>query len=167
MNFDYKITPDEYAAGQVHYYRMRRGSQRRQGAVITILAGLFFIIVAWNHRPFDRAQFVLAIVAAFVIYSGIVSLLLPARAFRKWYPASELADATFHADVNQDGFEVATALQSWRVKWQGVGIKAEDDRIFVFYSQGTIFTFGKQYLTAEQQAELRRLSGMIATPASG
>jgi hypothetical protein len=74
--------------------------------------------------------------------------------------ASELAGKTFRADLNEDGFDVAGDTCSWRVKWQGVRWNGENERVFMLYSQGTVFIFGKQYLTTEQQTELRSLSGL-------
>ena len=69
----------------------------------------------------------------------------------------------FKADVDENGFEVKGDLCEWRVKWLGVKLKGEDERVFIFTSGGTIFTFGKKYLNSEQQQELRKLSG-IANP---
>jgi len=62
--------------------------------------------------------------------------------------------------VSDDGFDVAGDTCTWRVRWQGVRLKAENKRVFMFCSYGTIFIFGKQYLANEQQEELRRLGGL-------
>jgi hypothetical protein len=160
MNFEYKITTDEYATAQALYHRLSGGRRRVQSATCWILAGSFFVVVGWNQRPIDWAQFLLAALGAWWIYAGIMSLLLPTRHFRRYYAASELAGKTFKADVNEDGFDVAGDICSWRTGWQGVRWKGENKRVFMFYSHGTVFAFGKQYLTSEQQGELRSLSGL-------
>jgi len=160
MCFEYEITADGYAAAQSLYYRMCGDRKHIQMQIGWILAGSFFIVVAWNERPFDWAEFLLAAVGAWWIYAGIVNLFLPARHFRRAYAASELAGKKFKVDVNEDGFDVAGDTCSWRVKWQGVRFKGENERVFMFYSYGTVFMFGKQYLTNEQQRELRSLSGL-------
>lgn len=160
MNFEYKITVDEYAAAQSLYHRMNGGRKRVHNAIVWILAGAFLAIVAWNQRPPDWAQFLLAAIGARVIYAGIMGLLLPPRYFRRHYAASELIDKTFKAEVTWDGFEVAGDMCSWRVQWQGIRLRGEDKRVFMFCSFGTIFMFGKQYMTNEQQENLRSLSGL-------
>jgi len=47
MYFEYEITADDYAAGQVLYQRLKGGRKRLQNAVFWILAGTFFILLAW------------------------------------------------------------------------------------------------------------------------
>jgi len=160
MNFEYEITADEYASAQALYHRFTRGRNRIHSAAVWILAGSFFIVVAWNQRPFDWAQFLLAIIGIWWIYAGRVSLLLPRRYFRRLYTSSQLAGKKWTAEISGDAFEVSGEANSWRVCWQAVQSKGEDKVVFMFYSEGTVFMFGKQYLTGEQQAELRNLSRM-------
>ena len=53
------------------------------------------------------------------------------------------------------------------VQWQGIGLKGENEKVFMICSTGgTIFMFGKKYLTDEQQQELRRLSGLASVNTS-
>jgi hypothetical protein len=73
-----------------------------------------------------------------------------------------LAGKKFQAEVNEEGFEVVGDLRSWRVQWAGVSLKGENEHAFVLYSVGTVFMFGKKYLAAEQQQELRRLAALAA-----
>jgi hypothetical protein len=42
------------------------------------------------------------------------------------------------------------------VAWSEVHLKGENKRVFMFYAKGTIFIFGKKYLTDEQQRDIRR-----------
>jgi len=66
----------------------------------------------------------------------------------------------FAADVDENGFEIKGEFCDWRVKWLGVTLRGEDRRVFIFVSGGTIFIFGKKFLSGEQQEDLRRLSGL-------
>jgi len=95
MTFEYEITTDEYAAAQTLYHRLSGGRKRIQNAVLWILVGAFFIVVAWNQRPMDWAQFLLSMMGAWWIYAGIANLTLPARHFRRSYLASELTGKKF------------------------------------------------------------------------
>jgi hypothetical protein len=91
MNFEYEIAADDYAAGQTLYNRLSGGRKHAQNAILWILVGGFFIVVAWEQWPINWAQFLLALTGAWWIYAGIVNLFLPARCFRRAYAASELA----------------------------------------------------------------------------
>ena len=160
MEFEYKITSDEYAAAQALYHRLTGGRKRVQHTISVILVGSFFLVVAWNQRPIDWAQFLVGSLGVGWIYRGVLNLLLPARHFRRYYLTSELAEKSFRAKINEDGLDVAGDANIWQVKWQGVRWKGEDKRVFMFYSYGTIFIFGKQYLTRDQQEEMRMLGGL-------
>lgn len=83
-----------------------------------------------------------------------------ARYFRRAFPKSDLAGNGFKADLGEDDFEVTGDQCSWRVRWPGVRVKGENEQVFMLYSHGTIFIFGKQYLNSEQQEHLRGLSGL-------
>jgi hypothetical protein len=161
MRFEYEITPDEFAASQLLYYRLSGGRKWVEHAVGWIIAGLALIFIAWDERFVDTAQILLAAIGAWWIYCG-VARFFPAWYFRRAYPKSDFAGKKFTVDANEDGFEVTADLYSWRVRWPGVRLKAENERVFMFYSQGTIFMFGKRFLTSEQQQELRMLSGAIS-----
>jgi hypothetical protein len=163
MNFEYEITADDYAAAQSLDHRLSGGRRRIQNTVSWIVAGVFFMVVAWNQRPADWAQFLLGALGAWWIYAGIMNLLLPARYFRRHYLTSALAGKKFRAVLGEHGFDVTGDGCSWRVEWQGVRFKGENKRVFMVCSFGTIFIFSKQYLTNHQQAELRGLAGLGPT----
>jgi hypothetical protein len=93
------------------------------------------------------------------IYYGVGNFF-PARHFRRAFHGAGLAGKKFKADVNEDGFEVTGDVCSWRIRWPGVQLKGEDERVIMLSSGGTIFMFGKKYLNNEQIQELRRLSGL-------
>jgi hypothetical protein len=160
MTFEYRITDDEYASAQALYHQLSGGRKRILRTACYIISGFFFVVVAFNQRPIDWAQFLLAALGTWWIYAGIMCFLLPARYFRRHYAASELRDITFGAVVNDEGFDVVCDTCTWRVKWQGVRLRGESNRVFMFCSFGTIFIFGKQYLKDEQQETLRSLSGL-------
>ena len=163
MEFEYEITADEFTSAQILYYRLSQGRKRVQGAITCMLVGSFFLVVAWNQRPFDWAQAILAGLGAWWIYSGVWRLILPRQHFRKSYRVSELSGKRFHANLNSDGFQVTGDLVNWRIGWSGVRLKGEDDNVFILYSAYTIFIFGKHYLTRQQHEELRRLTGLQAS----
>jgi len=160
MHFEYEITADEFVASQLLYHKLSGGRKRVERAVSSFLAGLIFMATAWTERSRDLSPFLLAIVGAWCIYYGAVSLF-PARYFRNAYRKSEVVGKRFSADVTEEGFEVTGDLRSWRVQWPGVRLKGENERVFVFCSYGTIFMFGKKYLSNDQQQQLRKLSGLM------
>jgi predicted HD phosphohydrolase len=96
------------------------------------------------------------------IYAG-VSNLFPRhlkKHFQRAYYGAHLSGKRFNAAMNQDGFEIAETSCSWRVQWQSVQIKSEDENVFLLCSYGSMFIFGKRYLSDEQQHELRAFSGL-------
>ena len=158
MHFEYEIPADEFVASQLLYHKLS-GVKRFQRAAAWILSGLFLIVVACNQKLSDGSPLLLALIGGWWTYAGVQGLF-PSRYFRRAYRAFEFAGSMFKADVDENGFEVKGDLCEWRVKWPGVKLKGEDERVFIFTSGGTIFTFGKKYLNSEQQQELRKLSGM-------
>lgn len=164
MHFDYEISADEYIASQILYHKLSGDRKRIRAAISWTLGGILFIVIAWSERPVGWTTVLLTILGAWWAYCGIVSLsptLLRGR-FRRAYRAADLAGKKYTGDANEDGFEVTGDLYGWRSKWPGVRLKGEDAEVFILYSQGTIFIFGKKYLTKVQQQELRRLSGLSA-----
>ena len=159
MNFEYEIGADEFVASQLLYDKLRRGRKRIELAVYSILAGLVCVVIAWNEWSHNWAPILLALVGASWIYSGAVGLF-PAWYCRRAYPKSEVAGRSFKADVSEKGFEVTGDLCSRQVQWPGVRLKGENEQVFMLYSSGTIFMFGKKYLSSEQQQYLRKLSGL-------
>jgi hypothetical protein len=161
IHFEYEITPEVYAACQLLYYRLSGGRGRVRGAVARIFTGLLLIFIAWNERFADLAQILLAAIGVWWTYSGVVRLF-PERYFRRAYRKTDFANKKFEADLSETGFEVTGDRYSWSVQWPGVQLRGENDKAFMLCSQGTIFMFGKKYMSTEQQALLRKLSGMTA-----
>jgi hypothetical protein len=87
-------------------------------------------------------------------------MLFPTRHYRRYYPQSGLAGKKYHAELDETGFSVSGDGCSWRVPWTDALLKGEDDRVFMFSGKGTIFIFGKQYLTEGQQTEVRQLAAV-------
>jgi hypothetical protein len=159
MHFEYEITADEYAASQLLCHQLNGGRKRVERAVGWIVAGVGFIVMAWINRSIDFVPISFAGIGAWLIYAAFANLF-PERHFRRSFKKSELAGKRFRADINEDGFEIAGDLHNWRVRWPGARLKGENERVFILYSAGTLFMFGKKYLTVEQQGEFRRLSGL-------
>jgi len=109
----------------------------------------------------SSALFLLAAIGAWWIYASVRSLY-PARYYRRAYRSFEYAGKSFKASLDDGGFQVEGEFCEWHVKWPGVRLKGEGERVFIFLSGGTIFIFGKKYLSEGQQRELRRLSGLKA-----
>lgn len=161
MHFEYEIRPDDFVASQLLCYKLRRGRKRVRDAVTWMVLGALLIFVALTEPRNDLAVPILpGILGVCFVYIGVVSLS-PRGRIRRGYQRSELAGKRFKADMNVDGFEVTGEMNSWRVRWEGVRLKGEDERVFILSSAGTLFMFGKEYLNNEQQNELRRLSGLI------
>jgi hypothetical protein len=159
MHFEYEIAADEFVASQLLYHKLSGGRKRVERAVYWILAGIIFVVVAWNEWSSTWAPILVALTGAFCIYLGFVSFF-PATYFRRAYPRSEVVGKRFKADMNEDGFEVTGDSCSWRIRWPVVRFKGENEQVFMLYSHGTIFMFGKKYLSSEQQQHLRKLSGL-------
>jgi hypothetical protein len=157
MNFEYKITPSDYAEAQSLYFKSGDSPKRIKNAVGWILIGLYFIFICCHQRPVGLAQILILVPGVMWIYSGIINLFLPKWYFRRQYPKSGLSGKTFKASVNENTLEVEGDTCYWRIKWEGVTVKEENLHIFILFSHPIIFMFGKQYLTNEQQEQLRRL----------
>ena len=157
MKFIYEIPIDEYVASQTLYYRLTTGGRRVRRASFWIATGIFFIFIAWNQEVFNWAPVLLVITGSWWICRASL-ILFPAHYFRSHYKGSAVAGEKFQADVDAEGFEVVGDLCSWRVRWAAVTEKGENERVFILVAKGTIFMFGKKYLTAEQQRELRALA---------
>ena len=159
MHFEYEITVDEFVASQLLCHKLNGGRKRVERVIYSFLAGLLFLATAWTERSRDLSPFLLAITGAWLIYYGAVSLF-PAKYFRSAYRKSEVVGKRFNAEITEGGFEVTGDLRSWRVRWPGVRLKGENERVFVFCSYGTVFMFGKKFLSSDEQQQLRKLSGL-------
>jgi hypothetical protein len=154
MQFDYEIPVDEYAAAQVLYYKgsIKGGALKR--AVGWGLLGSFFVLVAVSRWAVDLPPILLLLTGAWFIYSGIVSVF-PTRHYRRYYPQSGLAGKKYHAELDENGFLVVGDACTSRVLWTEVLLDGENKHVFMFCAKGTIFIFGKKYLTDEQQKAIR------------
>ena len=156
MHFEYQISADEYVAAQELHHKLSCGRAHNSRAITWILCGVFFVVVAWNEQVLNWATGLLAYAGAYSVYAGIAGLL-PRRYFRRAYPAQKFEGKKYWAEVNEEGFEVAEEYCEWRVRWPAVRLKGENNEVFMLATGGTIFIFGKKYLTSEQQGELRSL----------
>ena len=50
----------------------------------------------------------------------------------------------YKVSVEERGFEVNGDDTTWRVKWQEVSPKGEDNDVFMFYARGILFIFAKR-----------------------
>jgi hypothetical protein len=154
MQFDYEIQVNEYVAAQALYYKAWYKGRQIGRVLRWISAGLVFIVVA-VFRSAEFGQLLLILAGAFFIYIGIL-ILFPKLRYRRAYPQSGLAGKTYRAEMDESGFSVAGNSCSWQVPWSEASLKGEDELVFMFYAKGTIFIFGKKYLTAEQQHWVRQ-----------
>jgi hypothetical protein len=159
MQFDYEIPVEEYAAAHVLYYKSCAKGQPVKRALSWVLLGLFFVLIAVLRWAADWTPILLLVTGAWFIYGGI-AMLFPARHYRKHYPESGLAGKTYHAELDEQGFYVSGDGCSWRVPWTEARLKGEDKVVFMFSGKGTIFIFGKKYLTNDQQTQIRQLAAM-------
>ena len=77
---------------------------------------------------------------------------------RRHSPQSGFAGKKYHAELDENGFSVSGDDCSWRVPWTEALIKSEDKLVFMISAKGTIFIFGKKYLTNEQQNAIRQFA---------
>lgn len=158
MQFDYEIPVEEYAAAQILYYSACHKSSLVRRAFGLVLLGLFFLLIA-AFRWAEWGPILLLLTGAWFIYGGI-ACLFPMRYYRRAYPETGLAGKNYHAELDEDGFSVTGDSCSWRVLWSEVRHKGENKRVFIFCAKGSIFIFGKKYLTDEQQRDARQFLGM-------
>jgi len=159
MQFDYEIPANEYAAAQMLYYRAYGKGRFLKRALGWVLLGLFFVLIAVSRWVVDWEPILLLLTGTWFIYGGIVSLF-PTRYYRRAYPESGLAGKKYHAELDENGFSVTGDSCSWRVLWTEVSLKGENKCVFMFSAKSTIFIFGKQYLTDEQQKDIRQFAAM-------
>jgi hypothetical protein len=159
MQFDYEIPVEEYAAAQALYYKACANGKVLKQALGWVVLGSFFVLVAAFKWAADWPLVLLFLTGGWFIYGGI-RMLFPTRHYRRYYPQSGLAGKKYHAELDETGFSVSGDGCSWRVLWTDALLKGEDDRVFMFSGKGTIFIFGKQYLTEEQQKAVRQLAAV-------
>jgi hypothetical protein len=159
MQFDYEIPVEEYVSAQVLYYRAYAKGRIVRRALVWVLLGLFSVLIAVFQWVVAWERIVLLLAGAWWVYGGIASLY-PTRYYRRSYPESGLVGKKYHADLDNHGFSVRGDSCSWQVPWTEVQHKGEDDRVFMFSGKATIFMFGKEYLTDEQQREIRQFAAL-------
>lgn len=154
MQFNYEIPADEFVAAQIAFHTAKEKHRFIKRAFGYMLLGVVFGLIALFRYP-DLGPLLLLLVAVYFTCVGITNLF-PQRYFRKAYPQSGLAGQSYQADLDDNGFTVNGDSCSWRVAWSEVHLKGENKRVFIFCAKGTIFIFGKKYLTDEQQRDIRR-----------
>jgi hypothetical protein len=161
MRFEYEITADDFVAGQMLYHRLSSKKNYAINASSVIFAGTILVLVAVREKLMDLSPILLGSIGIWWIYVGIRGLF-PGRYFRRGYLAQALAGEKYRADISKDGFDVASELRSWQVRWKGVSYKGESESVFMLFASNTIFIFGKRYLTLEQQDEFRTLASLTS-----
>jgi len=159
MQFDYEIPVEEYVAAQVLYYRAYTKNRNVKRALGCAVLGLFFVLIGVSQGVVDWAPILLLLTGVWFIYGGIVSLF-PARYYRRCYSESRLAGKKYHAELNENGLHVSGDMCTWQVPWAEVQSRGEDERVFMFSVKGTVFVFGKHYLTDDQQKEIRQFAAL-------
>jgi hypothetical protein len=157
MQFDYEIPADEYAAAQVLYYKACSNANFVKEALAWASFGLLCILMAILDKASDWIPILLFFAGLSLIYGGIAPLFAT-RKYRKFYPESGLAGKAFHAEVDDDGLAVSGNDCTWRVLWAEVRFKGEDERVFMFAGKGTMFIFGKKFLTDNLQSQIRQFA---------
>src|SRR6266702_7026329 len=155
MQFEYEIPVEEYAAAQVLYYQAWSKGKIVKRAFAYIVLGLFYLLIAIARWAPDWPAVLVLFTGVLFIYTGIATLF-PARHYRRYYPQSDLAGKKYRAEIDESGFSVNGDGCSWRVLWTEALHKGEDTSVFIFCAKGTIFIFGKKFLTDEQQQTLRQ-----------
>ena len=158
MQFEYEITADDYVAAQMLCHKLTYPRKRIPPGVVWILSGFFLLVVAWSEKVPVFSHALLLFIGIWWIYGGVMTFF-PGRYYRRFYVATGLAGEKFMADVTDEGLSIKGNAESWQLKWAAVRSKGENERIFVLCA-GTMFMFGKQYLSPDQQEELRGLSGL-------
>ena len=155
MQFDYEVPIEEYAAGQVLYYKARSKGGFVQQALLWTSLGIFFVLLVGFRFGANWLRILFLVIAACFLFTGI-RYLFPIHYFRRHYPTSGLAGKRYQADLDEGGFSVTGDACNWRIPWSEARIKGEDNLVFMFTGKGTVFIFGKKYLTEEQQKAIRK-----------
>jgi YcxB-like protein len=163
MQFEYEIPLEEYVSAQTLYNKMGVKAQPLKRGIGWIIIGLFFAINGLLPSGVGWDSFLLLITGLYFVYCGVV-MLFPRNHYRRYYRScyaeSGLAGNLYHAEVDKKGFQVQGNGCSWQLLWSELQSKAEDESVFMLNGKGTVFIFGKRYLSDEQQEELRKFASM-------
>ena len=160
MQFEYEITASDYAASQVLYWKLAMGTKRFLRALYLLASGLLLVYLSQQKEAAsDLVRILLLSYGVYCIVCVYITLF-PRRYLLRSYRALNLSGKKYLAEINEEGFKVSGYHKAWSVCWDAIQIKGEDQQTFVFYAGDTIFMFGKNYLSTEQQVELRTLSGL-------
>ena len=112
LHFQYEISVDEYVAAQLLCYKLRGRRRYIERAASWGFAGAFCVVTAVHStRTFSEGAFSLPL----LLLGGIgiwwmwaaLGIAFPAGRFRRAYLASKLAETSYKADVDENGFAVA------------------------------------------------------------
>jgi hypothetical protein len=159
MQFSYEISVDEYSAAQTLYYKACTKRQPFTAGLGWTFVGLLFLSIAVFGWVADWAHFLLLLTGGWFTYGGIAGLHVK-RHYHKFYRAAGLAGKKYQVELDGDGFFVNGDGCNWRVQWPEVLFKGEDNRVFMFSAKGTLFIFGKKYVTGEQQEVIRQYAAL-------
>lgn len=159
MTFEYEISGDDYAAASVLHYRLIRKPLQSAG---WFLAGLVLFVIGSIERDRGLSPVVLVVIGIWWMWAGLGGIFpaLYRRYYRKYYRRLGLEGKRYRATLTEDGFLVTGENRTWNNRWTEVSPKGEDSRVFMLFSQGTLFIFAKRYLAEEQQGRLRILAGL-------
>jgi hypothetical protein len=164
MQFEYEISSDDFVAAQLLYRDLSAGVGNTGSAFAWFAFGILLLAGSLiEHRLGARALLLAGSAVCFVFARGS---RFSAGYLRRAYRRKGYAGKRYRADVNEQGFVIASALQSWRVLWAEVEIHGENDKVFIFSSGSILFIFGKHYISAAQQQVLRAFAGLPAAIAA-
>ena len=120
------------------------------------------LTVALVERDRGVSPILLGAIGVWWIWAGLGWIFpgLFRRYYRSYYRRLGLDGKKYRAILNEVGFQVMGENRTWNNRWTEVSPMGEDARVFMFYSQGTLFIFAKRYVADDQQGMLRSLAGL-------
>ena len=161
MEFEYEIQPDDYAAASVIYAKLLKKSRKFSP---WLYGGAILVIVFLLERDRGLSPVLLGAIGVWWMWAGFAQTFPGAfrSYYRRHYQKLRLGNRKYKASVEEPGFVVDGDDTTWRVRWQDVSPKGEDNEVFMFYARGTLFIFAKRYLSNEAQQQLRLMAGLQA-----